>query len=72
MSEESCFAKLSYLIGKVSQSEITSFFSQGYDNEVIKHLMVTDLRGEMTCSNPVMKFELAEKVSTTERKMAKL
>ena len=57
MTNECLFAKLSYLIGKVSLTVtllnsliISCFFfsSQGYSSERIKLLMNTSLRGELT------------------------
>lgn len=56
MTNECLFAKLSYLIGKVSltvsffNSLVLTFFfsSQGYSSERIKLLMNTSLRGELT------------------------
>ena len=77
MTEESCFAKLSYLLGKVIADntskiyDIFSSFLQGYDNETIKETIVMDMRGELTCSIHPIKEEITTSVAKVLRKIGK-
>ena len=60
MTLECLFAKLSYLIGKVSHPTllINLLIAQGYSKDRIRLLMNTSMRGELTNSNSVEeKFE---------------